>query len=215
MKHPQRIFAILLLAGAFFSCVAGSRSSEWKYKVIFCDTATLSSRYATTNTITVVPLISVGKFDTLFKSYPEIIGKALHESKPALTATSTADLETAWKNAYPGRSISEFYKPIIDNKILDITNSDSAWKIISTQYLMISRIVNGVAISDMEHRYKRRAEIVIELWNVKTAGVVWRASAEGYEMDRRVSDADFILSGLTGLFAKLPTVYSVVNAEKW
>ena len=212
----MRIFAALLIlsiAGAVSA--RGDVTGGWDATKVYADEKVMSSRLSEGNSVVILPLIVGQVFDTLRGDFVKKAATSLSKTQSAFKPLTIDDLCISWNKMNAGRPIDSFFMPILADNILRLASLDDAWAAVPAHYLMITRLVGGVAIAGTESRYKRRATITVEIWDATTQSVVWRGKANGYEMDRRVSDADFILNGLKALYEKLPPVFPVVNDERW
>lgn len=209
------LFALLLAAFAQYVNAAADVTGVWDAEVSYADEKVMSSRFSEGNSVVILPIIKDRKFDTLRGDFVRKAATSLEKTQNAFKPLTIVDLEKSWNRLNPGQPIDSFLYPLLTDDILKLSSLDHAWEALPAHYLLVTRLLGGVAIAGTESRYKRRATISVDIWDATTQSVVWRGTASGYEMDRRVSDADFILKGLKALYLKLPPVFPVVNEERW
>lgn len=194
-------------------CASGT--GEWRSKLLYSNKEFGKRQYSTRNSILLLPLITEKGFDT-GTALPQVVQKeALHRLQGNIEIYFKKDFEEAYLLTNSRELLDSFYIKLFANDFLALTSYDSVWRSVPSQYIMVIRINNGARINSFDGILKRKAVLEIELWDVKNVEVVWRAESSGFEMNSKITDAEFIAQGIKEAFKLLPEFLPVANEENW
>lgn len=212
-NNLNEYFCLSIFLCMFLFC--DSKTGHWKSELLYVNDELGNDRLETGNTFLILPIIYNDRFDTGTVFRPEIISKRLKKINSGIEVVFKEKFEKQIINQITMGELDSFYNKLFSNKILKITSEEKVWQAISQRYVMLFRINKGVRISSFDGILKRKAEIESELWDTRTIEIIWRSKSSGYEMDRKVSDAKFILKGLLSLLENIPEIFSFDNKENW
>ncbi len=220
LKNIKKDLKNLLLPGCayvcgviFISCTAPS--VQWKAELLYTSSELESNRLSTGNSILFLPLITRDGFDTSRTLSPEALTKSLVATQGKLKLFFKKDFEESFLPRNSRELLDSLYASLFRNDILALHAVDTVWKTIPARFVIVLRLNTGVRIKSFDGIVKRKAELEGELWDTKRIEIVWRAQSSGYQMDTKITDAEFISRGVREIFNLLPEFIPVRDEEDW
>lgn len=202
-----------ILGVLLVSCIAPS--AQWKSELLYSSSELENNRLSVGNSILLLPLITKDGFDTSHALSPEVLTKSLMATQQKLNLFFKKDFEESFLPRNNRKMLDSFYVSLFKNDILALHAVDTVWKSIPGRFVIVLRLNTGVRIKSFDGIVKRKAELEGELWDTKRIEIVWRAQSSGFQMDTKVTDAEFILGGLREIFNLLPDFIPVRDEEDW
>ncbi len=201
-------------AGMLFS-VCAPKIAQWKTELLFSSDKVKSKRLDTGKSLLLLPLIANQTFDTSAALAPEEVSRSLLGTQGNIKVLFKKDLDAVCLAKNVTASCEIFYAALFKNKILEIATCDTIWQNMPTRYMIVLRVHNGVRISSFDGVTKKRGVIEGELWDAQTGEVIWRAQAAGTEMDKTVTDRQFLANGIREVFTLLPEFIPIQDEVDW
>ena len=194
---------------------AEAGESEWVPSVAYVQRGLGKDRLSDNNSILLMPLINEKLFDTSKALRPQRIIDLYLKPQRKAGACFKEDFEERFIAKYKKNVSWQFYKHLLNGEILSLAKDDSAWSVMPCRYVFLLRITKGMRIQSFEGVTKRKAVLEGEMWDSRTAEIVWRGQVTGSSVNVKISDSDFIIEGIIRLFRQLPEFYQVRNEENW
>ena len=195
--------------------VCAPNTGQWESELLYKKDEIAHNKLTTGNSILLFPLIREKAFDTTTTLKPEVLIRSVLKQQAEIEVLFKKDFEKAYRANNSGESLDSFYVQLFENDMLGITTSDSAWKYMPSQFVIVMRLNTGVRISSFDGVTKKKAVLESEIWDKRKSEVVWRARTSGFEMDKKKGDAQFIADGIKELFTLLPEFIPLKEVENW
>lgn len=207
------IVAFTVTVILFSVCVPNT--GKWESQLLYKKDEIKHNKLTTGNSVLLFPLIREKTFDTTAELSPEVVLKPIIKQQTEIELLFKKDFEKAFSANNSRESLDSFYVKLFENDILGIMTSDSAWKYMPGQFLLIIRMRKGVRINSFDGIMKRKAVLESEIWDRKKGEVIWRAQTSGFEMNKKTGDAQFIAEGIKEIFKLLPEFIPFKEMENW
>lgn len=219
MNKRRKIFHTPLRICIYFivsiSVYCASKSSQWKSELLFSNKQLENTARTTGHSVLVLPIIKDNSFDSSQAVSPEKFTKALMREKETIKVYFQKDFEESFILKHGKELLDSFYTSLCKNDILALNALDTVWKNLPGEYLITIRLSTGVRIRSFDDIVKRKAQLESELWDIKRVEVVWRAQSSGYEMNVKVTDAEFIINGIKNICTLMPDFIPIREEENW
>ncbi len=212
MKH-FKILSLFILITFIPQCA--SKVEQWHSEQLYSIENLGRNRLSAECSFLLFPVIISKSFDSTAALSPEKLQKILRKYQIGVKTYIKKDFEDKYLSLHSKDSLDRFYTILFEKDILSLAAKDSVWNSMPGQYLILIRLNNGMSIKSFDGLQKRKIVLESELWHTKRHEVVWRLKTSGFEMKKKVSDAEFIAQGVEEIFKQIPEFLSVRNEENW
>ena len=212
MKYITIIFLFIMIT-VVPHC--GSRMEQWNSEVLYSIEDLGRNRLSAECSFLLFPVIINMTFDSSAVLSPKDLSKLLHKHQSGVKVYLRKDFEKKYLSSHSKDSLDNFYTNLFEKDMLSLAGSDTVWNSMSGRYLIVIRLNEGMSIKSFDGLQKRKIVLEGELWHTKRHEVVWRVQSSGFEMKKKVSDAEFIAQGVEEIFKQIPEFLSIRNEENW
>ncbi len=165
--------------------------------------------------MTVFPLLSSLGPDTtrFFSAFRH--EKLLSRMRPDIQVTRSDRFQNEVRAVYGKATADSFLHALGDGHVAVLQTTDSVWNLVKTDFAVVTRIANGLTIHAFSGKTKRKVTLELEIWDPTLPEVVWRATAKAENLDRSMSDRDFVFSALRKAYDHFPVYQPGMNETNW
>jgi hypothetical protein len=145
--------------------------------------------------------------------FSEII-ENIKGDRPELTFIDADKFHALLSHQMTEEDRNKFYQMLYTEEIVALQTSDSLWKAVTTDFVLVFRLRQGMDIHTFNQMTRKKVTLEAELWEPATMETVWRTKIYGTCSNRGVSDQKFLSAALRKGVTALPNVAPSYNDSK-
>jgi hypothetical protein len=211
---------VVLSSGLFCGCTFYVRHIEparYTVKILYSNEQ-LSGAALSGQSVLLLPILTRDGPDTTHFPTPReqscMVGKVRDDLRFIFPQT----FEKRYRDSEAGRdsgSLDRFFGNLYNGNVMAIQTSDSIWKAVDADFLIVVRIKYAATIRGFDGNASRRLIMEIELWNVAAIEAALRIEVIGFENRPGVTDVQFVMGALKEAYGALPGYLPANNETDW
>ncbi|NLD99968.1 MAG: hypothetical protein GX640_08835 [Fibrobacter sp.] len=139
----------------------------------------------------------------------------LQKTRSNLSFISTNQIQHDFLKKWSYDSLNLFWNILKNGEVASISLKDSLWQGISSDYLLVFRVVSASTVKTFNHSTRKKLHLETELWDCYEKEVLWRISINGISLSESLTDSLFLLDAAQKAVAALPEPLPGYGMESW
>lgn len=141
--------------------------------------------------------------------------QTITRERPDLQFVPLSKFETTFKKKISSNDLNLLYHQLFKAEMISLQTSDSVWKAVPGDYLMVLRATKALKLKTFDKMIKKELNIEGELWDCTRMEVAWRVKVQGSGLNEKVSDSQFLIEAIKKIYKALPSPRPFYEKGSW